>query len=68
MSFPNPKTVLEKKEKKAQKHNWNNHAKKMAYYFIFFRRFWVNEPRHSENNNGQKATYLYIVARVYAQL
>ena len=39
--------------------------KKMAYdYLIFFRRFWVKEPRHSENTFAKKR-YTSIVACVH---
>ena len=34
-------------------HN-ENHAKNMAYYLFFFRRFWVKELRHSGNIFDEK--------------
>ena len=37
--------------------------KKMSYYLFIFRRFWVKEPRHSENIFAKKR-YTSIVAHV----
>ena len=31
-----------------------NHAKKKKCFFFFFRRFWVKEPRRSENIFAKK--------------
>ena len=31
----------------------------MSYDLFFFRRFWVKEPRHSENISDEKKGYLY---------
>ena len=39
----------------------------MAHYFFIFRRFWVKEPRHSENIFAKKR-YTSIVARVRSRL
>ena len=47
------------KNRMAQGHNENHHAKKGAY----FRRFCVKEPRHSETIFAKKR-YTSIVARV----
>ena len=35
-----------------------DHAKKMAYYFFFFRRIWVKGPRPSENVSDENC-YFY---------
>ena len=35
---------------------------------VYFRRFWVKEPRHSENNIITKSCYPYIVACVLLQI
>ena len=35
------------------------YAKINRLLFIYFRRFWVKEPRHSENKIGKKKVYLY---------
>ena len=38
-------------------------GKKNGLLCIFFRRFWVKEPRHSENDSGEKCYQVSIVTR-----
>ena len=42
------------------------HAKKIAHYFFFSRRFWVKNPHHSENVYAKKRYTSIVVARVVA--